>query len=62
MHGVDGEQRARQAEFGDELLEGRNFGGFFLALDMGGCERQTRRKGAENVGCLAILELVEAAA
>ena len=62
MHGVDGEQRARQALFGNELLDRGNFIGFFVTLDVGEDERQPRREGAENVSGLAILELVKAAA
>jgi len=62
MHGVDGEQRARQAQFGNELLNRGNFIGFFVTLDVGENERQPRREGAENVSGLAILELVKAAA
>jgi len=62
MHGVGGQQRARQAQFGDELLGRGDFIGFFVTLDVSEDERQTGREGAENVGGLAILKLVKAIA
>jgi hypothetical protein len=61
MHGIGGEQHAGQAQLGDHLLGG----GDLVALDVDLAVRQqdrgVRGEGAQCLGCLAVIEMVEAA-
>jgi hypothetical protein len=61
MQGIGGEQHAGQAQLGDHLLGG----GDLVALDVDLAVRQqdrgVRGEGAQCLGCLAVIEMVEAA-
>lgn len=60
MHGIGGDDRARDAEFGEKLLKRWDLVGFLVALDMAEHETGTRGEGAENMRRLAVGEMVEA--
>ncbi len=61
MHGVAGDDMARQVEFLHQLLHGGDLVGFFIDFDVGENQRRIDRERAEQLPCLGVVEVVETA-
>jgi hypothetical protein len=61
MEGVGGEQHAGQAQLGDHPLRRRDFVALSVDFAMRQQDRRLRGEGAERLGRLAVVEVVEAA-
>ena len=62
MHGIDGDESAGETEFGEQSLHRRDFVRLLVAVEMRQHQRCVRRERAQNMRCLAVLEMVEAVA
>jgi hypothetical protein len=61
VHGIDGDEGAGEAEFGEQGLHRRNFVRLLVTVEMRQHQRCIRRERAQNMCGLAVLEMVEAA-
>src|ERR1700685_3774061 len=57
MHGVAGDDMARQVEFLHQLLRGGDLVGFFIDFDVGENQRRIDRERAEQLPCLGVVEV-----
>lgn len=62
MHGIDGDQRLGQAEFAEQGLHRRNLVRLVVAVQMRQHQPGVRREGAQDMGRLAVVEVIEAVA
>src|SRR5271169_623221 len=61
MHGVAGDDMARQVEFLHQLLHGGDLVGFVIDFDVGQNQRRIDRERGEHLPCLGVVEVVETA-
>src|SRR3954463_4835657 len=61
VHGINGDEGAGEAEFGEQGLHRRNFVRLLVTVEMRQHQRCIRRERAQNMCGLAVLEMVEAA-
>jgi len=59
MHGVRRDDGSGDAEFAEQGLQRRDFVGLFIAIRMAEHEGGCGREGIENMGRLAIVEVIE---
>ena len=60
VHGVERDDAVGNPEFAEQLLCGRDFVGLFLNIDMGQNQAGFDVKCVQQLGCLAVVEVVEA--
>jgi hypothetical protein len=61
MHRIAGDDKARHVEFFQQALNGGDFVGFFIDLDMRQHQRRINGERAEQLFCLGVVEIVKAA-
>jgi hypothetical protein len=62
VHGIDGDENAGEAEFGEQCLHRRDFVRLLVAIKMRQHQGSVRRKYAQDMSGLAVLEMIEAVA
>ena len=60
MHSIDGDHRAGQRKRAEQSLDGRDFIGLFVTVEMRQHQSRVRSKGAQYVRSAAVEEVVEA--
>src|SRR5215469_15857095 len=60
MHGIEGDNAVRDMEFAEQLLRGGDFVGLFRDIDVRQDETGLDVEGVQQLGCLAVGEIVEA--